>query len=228
VRPFAAELGRPPGRLRIGTFSGNAATPGAPDARAAVEGCARALAELGHDLHDGYPTVLDGNELASLLAVSVAVSVAHELAVIEARTGAPVGPDGVEPTTWAFAERGRALSAVDHVANLDAMHRYSRQLCSWWEDNDLLVTPTMAEAAPPVGELKGADVERIVRLVPYTAPYNVTGQPAIALPLHWTPEGLPLGIQLVAAYGREDLLLQVAAQLEEAVPWRDRRPPIHV
>jgi amidase len=85
----------------------------------------------------------------------------------------------------------------------------------------------MAEAAPPVGSLKGADVERIVRLVPYTAPYNVSGQPAIALPLHWTDDGLPVGVQLVAAYGREDLLLRVAAQLEAAAPWADRVPPVH-
>jgi Asp-tRNA(Asn)/Glu-tRNA(Gln) amidotransferase A subunit family amidase len=136
----------------------------------------------------------------------------------------------VEPATWMFAEQGRALSAVDYVANIDAMHRYSRTLLSWWDDdgNDLLITPTMAEAAPPIGELKGASVERIVRLVPYTAPYNVSGQPGIALPLHWTADGMPVGIQLVAAAGREDVLLRVAAQLEAAAPWKDRIPPIHV
>ena len=228
ARPFLAEVGADPGRLRIGMFGGNAATPGAPEARDAVDRCARLLANLGHDVHDGYPPVLDGNELASLLAVSVAVSVARELDAIEERTGAPVGPDGVEPATWGFAERGRAVPATAYVANVEAMHRYSRTLCSWWDEgNDLLITPTMAEPAPPIGELKGADVERIVRLVPYTAPYNVSGQPAIALPLHWTSDGLPVGIQLVAAYGREDLLLRVAAQLEEAAPWRDRVPPIH-
>ena len=128
-----------------------------------------------------------------------------------------------------FAERGRATSAVDYVANIDAMHRYSRTLCSWWDDdgNDLLITPTMAEAAPPIGELKGASVERIVRLVPYTSPYNVSGQPGIALSLHWTDDEMPVGIQLIAPIGREDLLIRVAAQLETAQPWKDRIPPIH-
>jgi amidase len=227
-RPFLQEIGRDPGRLRVGMFVGNPATPGAPEARDAVERCARLLAELGHDVYDGYPPVLESNELASLLGVSVEASVARELAVIEEHTGAPVGPDGVEPATWGFAERGRAMTAIDYVANVEAMHRYSRTLCSWWDEgNDLLVTPTMAEAAPAVGELKGADVERIVRLVPYTSPYNVTGQPGIALPLHWTADNMPVGIQLVAPYGREDLLIRVAAQLEEAAPWRDRVPPIH-
>ena len=90
----------------------------------------------------------------------------------------------------------------------------------------MLVTPTMSEAPPRVGELKGAPVERIVRLVPYTSPFNVSGQPAIALPLFWNADELPLGVQLVAAYGREDLLIRVAAQLEAAAPWIDRRPPV--
>jgi amidase len=230
ARPYLEAVGADPGRLRVGMFVGNPETPGAPEARDAVEGCARLLAELGHEVHDGYPPVLDSNELASLLGVSVAVSVARELAVIEEHTGSAVGPDGVEPATWGFAERGRELSAVDYVANIDAMHRYTRTLLSWWDDdgNDLLVTPTMAEAAPPVGELKGASIERIVRLVPYTSPYNVSGQPGIALPLHWTADGMPVGIQLIAPAGREDMLIRVAAQLEEAAPWKDKIPPIHV
>ena len=229
-RPYLDEVGANPGRLRVGMFWGNRETPGAPEAREAVETCARLLAELGHDVHDGHPPILEGNELAALLAVSVAVSVARELAIIEEHTGTPVEPDGVEPATWMFAERGRALSAVEYVANVDAMHRYSRTLLSWWDHdgNDLLLTPTMAEPAPPVGELKGASVERIVRLVPYTSPYNVSGQPAIALPLYWTADGMPLGIQLVAAAGREDVLIRIAAQLEAAAPWADRIPPTHV
>lgn len=226
ARRYAEELGRAPGRLRVGCFVGNASHPGGIDAQAAVEGCARLLASLGHEVHAGYPKELDHDELGKLLSVSVAACVAHELATIAERTGSPVPEDGVEPATWAFAERGRALSARDYLANLDAMHRYAHRLAAWWETNDLLITPTMSEAPPEIGTLKGADVERIVRLVPYTSPYNVSGQPAIALPLHWTPEGLPLGIQLVARHGAEDLLLRVASQLEAAAPWLARRPPI--
>ncbi|MFI5042867.1 MAG: amidase family protein, partial [Acidimicrobiales bacterium] len=182
---------------------------------------------LGHQVVDDHPAAHDEDAFGALQGITVAVSVAHELDVIAEETGAPVPPDGVEPTTWAFAERGRAITAPQHLATLDALHRYARRLCGWWAaENDLLVTPTMAEPAPRIGELKGADVERIVRLVPYTAPFNVSGQPAIALPLHVATDGLPMGIQLVAAYGREDLLLRVAAQLEAAAPWVDRRPPV--
>lgn len=118
------------------------------------------------------------------------------------------------------------MSATDYLTNLDALHAYSRRVCAWWNDFDILVTPSMAEAPPRIGELKGADVERIVRLVPYTAQFNVTGQPAFAVPLHWTSEGLPLGVQLVGRYGADDVLVRLAAQLEAASPWADRRPPV--
>jgi amidase len=81
------------------------------------------------------------------------------------------------------------------------------------------------------GELspKGPEQEaaRIISFIPYTAQFNMTGQPAVSLPLHWTPGGLPVGVQLVAAYGREDILVRVASQLEQAAPWSDRRPPVH-
>ena len=225
-RPWAEELGAPVERLRVGWFTGNAETPGSPDAQAAVELGLRTLESLGHHIVDDHPAALDRNEFGGLLAVSVAASVAHELEQFAAWTGGPVPPDGVEPATWHFAEMGRSLTATQFLDNVDALHGFARRMCAWWDDFDILVTPTMAEAAPPVGELRGASVERIVQLVPYTAPYNATGQPAFALPMHWTTDGLPVGIQLVARYGAEDLLIRLASQLEEARPWIDRRPPV--
>ena len=225
--PFAEEVGRQPGRLRVGMFVGSSSLPGSPDAGAAVERCAGLLAGLGHQLVDDHPAALDEEGFGALLGASVAVSVSRELDVIAEETGSPVTAEGVEPATWAFAERGWSTSAAQYLATVEALHRYARRVCGWWADgNDLLITPTMAEPAPRIGELKGADVERIVRLVPYTAPFNVSGQPAIALPLHHTAAGLPMGIQLVAAYGREDLLVQVGAQLEAIAPWVARRPPV--
>ena len=139
----------------------------------------------------------------------------------------------IEPATLAMAESGRAISAPDYVANLDRLHAYGRRLRSWWAEEpgadgyDILITPTMAEPAPPIDSIKGADIDRIIRLVPYTMPYNVSGQPAIGLPLHWSQDGLPIGIQLVARYGAEDELIRLAAQIEAALPWKDRVAPIH-
>jgi amidase len=223
ARPFLDEVGADPGRLRVGTYVG----PGDADARAAVEATRSVLAQLGHAVDDEHPAILDGDELGARLGTAVAASVAHELATFERWTGARVTPADVEPATWAFAEAGRALTATQYLDNLDALHAAARAICAWWADgHDLLVTPTMSEAPPRIGELKGADVERIVRLVPYTSPFNISGQPAIALPLHRTADGLPMGVQLVAAYGREDVLIRVAAQLEAAAPWSGRRPPV--
>jgi amidase len=97
---------------------------------------------------------------------------------------------------------------------------------------DLLLTPTIAEPPPTLGQFDSpadnplAGLFRAAGLVPFTPPFNVTGQPGISLPLHWNSDGLPIGVQLVAPYGREDMLIQAAGQLEQAQPWADRRPPV--
>ena len=114
------------------------------------------------------------------------------------------------------------------------MHAFGRRAATWWENGfDVLVTPTQAAPPPEIGWISSTPEEpyrSFVRSAPYgvcTLPFNMSGQPAISLPLHWTPDGLPVGAQLVAAYGREDILLAVAAQLEEAAQWSKRRPPLH-
>lgn len=232
-RPWVEELGRPPGGLRIGRFTHNAFTPAHPESVEAVDRTAALLAELGHEVDDAHPAALDEPDLGELTAVAVAASVAADIDEMERAVGEQVKPGDIEPATLAMAERGRALSAPDYLATLDGLHAYGRRLRSWWREAgeesgyDVLITPTMAEPAPPIGSLIGAPVERIIRLVPYTMPYNVSGQPAIGLPLHWSQEGLPVGIQLVAAFGAEDLLIRLASQLEAARPWHDRLPPIH-
>jgi hypothetical protein len=108
---------------------------------------------------------------------------------------------------------------------------WARRMADWWTDHDLLVTPTLGAPPPELGWFTEAGPEqegpRIASFIPYTAQFNITGQPAISLPLHWTPDGLPVGVQLVAAYGREDVLIRVASQLEQAAPWSGRRPPVH-
>jgi amidase len=139
----------------------------------------------------------------------------------------------VEADNLALAAIGRSVSGPMYVAAMLEVHRWCRTVLSWWHPADgspgydLLVTPTIAVPPPRLGYLsepgKGG---RVFELLQYTAQFNVTGQPAISLPLHWSADGLPVGVQLVAAYGREDLLVRVAAQLEAAAPWADRVPPV--
>jgi amidase len=151
---------------------------------------------------------------------------------MEATVGQPIEDGDFEPATMAIAELGRTVTAAQYLAALDALQSWTRTVTAWWEDHDVLVTPTIpvlptplgAFDSPPDNPLEGLAMSTTVVL--YTAPFNITGQPAISLPLHWSEGGLPVGVQLVAAYGREDLLFQVAAQLEAAAPWADRTPPI--
>ncbi|MET0884392.1 MAG: amidase family protein, partial [Acidimicrobiales bacterium] len=144
----------------------------------------------------------------------------------------PMIDGDVEPGTAAIAELGRTVTAVEYHDALDAMHTWTRGLTSWWETHDVLVLPTMPVLPTPLGAFAGTPDNPLEGLalsttvVLFTAPFNISGQPAISVPLHWTEDGLPVGVQLVAAYGREDLLLRVAAQLEAAAPWADRTPPI--
>jgi len=233
TRPYVEELDRDPGRLRIGCFTHNEHTPAHADAIAAVAAAARLLVELGHDVDEAYPRALDEPDLGAFTSTAVSASVAKELQGMAHNAGERVTADDIEPATWAMAKRGWSLSAADYLEAVDALHAYGRRLRGWWRERegeegfDILVTPTMAEPAPPIGEVKGASIDRIIRLVPYTMPYNVSGQPAIGLPLHWTSEGLPMGIQLIARYGGEDLLIRLASQLERKQPWEHRRPAIH-
>jgi amidase len=238
ARPFAAEVGAHPGRLRIGVRT---QTPGAiaetlPDCVAAADDAARLLESLGHRVEPAVPAALDEPDLMGTFMTIVTTSVVRDLEEIAQRAGRAVGPDDVEPLTWVYAEMGRTHTAAHYVDALDTMHAWSRRVLEWWHGDDafdLLLTPTMAEPPPVLGHLvPSADnpLEGALRATPfaaYTAPFNVTGQPAISLPLYWSSDGLPIGVQLIAASGREDLLIRVAAQLEEARPWADRRPPIH-
>jgi amidase len=151
-----------------------------------------------------------------------------------AHLGRALGAEDVEPLTWALADVARAATASDFLAARHGLQTTARAVARWYEDGgfDLLLTPTIAEPPPPLGEFDSPPdnplhgLFRAAELVPFTPPFNVTGQPAISLPLHWNDDGLPIGVQLVARFGREDVLLRVAAQLEQMAPWAQRRPPV--
>jgi Asp-tRNA(Asn)/Glu-tRNA(Gln) amidotransferase A subunit family amidase len=142
-----------------------------------------------------------------------------------------LGQAGGGPRNAEYRRSGRALDAVAYLGSRQWLGMWARRMADWWNDHDLLLTPTLGAPPPELGWFTAAgpeqEKERIISFIPYTPQFNMTGQPAISLPLHWTPAGLPVGVQLAAAYGREDLLIRVASQLEQAAPWSDRYPPVH-
>jgi amidase len=225
--PWSGEVGADPGRLRIGVLGQGPADawPTDPQCEEAVRRCALALEGLGHSIEDSAPQpVRDGLFAAGWLDWWAVTAAAATLATVEAVAGVPIGEDDVEPTTWALAERGRAISAVEYVQRRDELGALARIAGAWWGDGfDLLLTPTVQAPAPALGELMKGDpatvLEQQLRWFPLTPFCNVTGQPAISLPVHSSPDGLPVGVQLIAELGREDLLIRVAGQLEQAMPW---------
>lgn len=234
ARPYVAQLGLPVRPLRIGlmTTAPSSGIEVHPDCRDGVEAAAKTLAGLGHTVTPAHPEAIeDPNNIWHFVTV-VGCNVARALETTAEKIGRPVTRDDVEPLTWALAELAATLPAARYIASIDAVHALGRRMAAWWESGfDLLLTPTTAQPAPRIGELDtGADdpIGGWSRSAPYgcfTSVFNQTGQPAISLPLHFGTCGVPIGVQMVAAAGREDLLLRVAAQLEQAMPWRERRPP---
>ena len=236
LRPYAQEVGADPGRLRIGLLAGppRDGVNVHPDCVEAARRTARALEAAGHDIEEVAPEAFADSALGLAYVTVVACNVARALDVTAGKIGRLLKPEDVEPMTWALAEMGRGTPAAGLLTQLEFVHRYGRRMAAWWQKGfDLLLTPTTAEPPPRIGEFVTSPeqpLRPLLRATPfgaYTLALNLSGQPAISLPVHWTPEGLPVGAMLIAAYAREDLLIRVAAQLEQSLPWRDRRPPLH-
>jgi len=233
-RPYREEVGADPGRLRVGLLAHDPGGTLHPDCVAAVRGAAALLESLGHHVEESPPAVLDrpAENLASFLA-RWSTTARLGLQVVGRMVGRDLTADDVEPYTWLMAEMANGVSGVDLARALAASAAFTRALAGWWAGGfDLLLTPTLGALPPRIGQLSPAldDADEfrttLTALVPYTTHFNVSGQPAISLPLHWNDDGLPVGVQLVADYAREDVLFRVAAQLEQAQPWAHRRPPV--
>jgi amidase len=234
ARPYTEEVGTEPGRLRIGVLDSHPRGEFVhDDCVAAARSVAATLEALGHQVAAEWPEVLADPAATEHFGTLWATQMAMAAAQFGTTLGRELTADDLEPVNWAQAEMARQFSAVDLATAQAAMYAFRRKLQQWWADGwDLLLTPTVAEPPPPLEEFAPdpddamAQSRRAWRFVPFTPPFNMSGQPAISLPLHWNDGGLPIGVQLVAAYGREDVLIQVAAQLESAQPWADRHPEL--
>ena len=231
-RPYTEEIGADPGQLRIGLLTEPLleAQPNDVVAEAARD-AGRLLESLGHAVEESHPGGFEEMDLVDTFLTRWMAGQAAILDQLQTVVGQAIGPGDVEPLTWALAEEGRRRSAARYLVAVSQHQLVSRMVAGWFGSRvDLLLTPTLGEPPPPLGSFDDtgdnptAALMRGSQTAAFTALFNVTGQPAISLPLHWSEDGLPIGVQLVAPFGAEDVLLRVASQLEEARPWADRAP----
>ncbi|HUI48598.1 MAG TPA: amidase family protein [Acidimicrobiia bacterium] len=235
ARPYRDEVGAPPGKMRIGLLTHNPLETGEihPDCVSAARDTARLLESLGHTVEETFPAALGNPSLVGYFTTLWAATLVYNIRYWERKIGREITPADVEALTWSLFELGRAISAPDYIDAQHATLGLGRAVEEWYASGyDLLLTPTLGEPPVELGTFATPDEPmlgfiRAATFVPYTPLANMTGEPAISLPLHWNGADLPIGVQLMAAYGREDLLLRVAAQLESARPWIDRVPPVH-
>lgn len=229
--PYADEIGRDPGTLRVAvTTAAWSGVPVDPEVAAAAVRTAQVLESAGHHVTEASPEVDSGAMTRSLVA-----GLAH---IASLYLTAPRQPDPaeMEAVSRLVLDFGREYRLVEMTAAADSMNRVTRSVGRFFTEYDLLITPVLARSPAPHGTLDYDNPEHTVTswvdtlfgYAPFTALFNVSGQPAVSLPLGHGADGLPIGVQLVAPDGREDLLFQVAAWLEREMPWRGRRPPVHV
>jgi amidase len=232
ARPWASEVGAPVGPLRVGLVTGHRYGGTIhPACSGAAASAASLLESMGHHVSPCGGHVVEAMaDMEGMIGFGliIAAGVAAEVAGWEERLGSPV--EDLEPANAAMVERGRAATAVELVRAGDAVAAWSRRMVAAYADFDVLLSPTMpnppielgvADPSKPVAEMQAVHGD----MAALALPFDVTGEPALSLPLGTSPEGLPVGVQLVAPVGREDLLIRLGSALEAAAPWAGRRPP---
>jgi amidase len=231
ARPFLSEVGADPGRLRVAftTVTPNGAKVEAESLRALAE-TAKLCSDLGHHVEEAKPAI-EGDAVVPTFLTLAAANTVINLAGNPAK-GRPAREDEVERITWATARRGEQVSAADYVRATQTAHRLGRQMAAFHTNWDVLLTPGLATLPPPLGfiDMMMDDFDeywrRVFHFSPFTVWFNITGQPAMMLPLGRASSGIPMATQLVARYGDEATIFRLAAQLEAARPWFDRKPAL--
>ena len=235
-RPYLDELQVSPGRLRIAfTRMEPIEQPLHPDSVRAVEQAARLLESLGHDVEEAAPEIEIERYKKSFMTLWSA-RLARGVESVASMTGKPVSPELYEPVTWQLVEQGRRWSAKQYLDDENYVMSLGRLFADFLAKYDFWLTPTLGEPPPKLGVLypppdhpapdAAATIARNFDFVPYTHLANVTGLPAMSVPLHWNKAGLPVGVHFVGRFGDEGSLFRLASQLEQAQPWINRLPPV--
>jgi amidase len=220
-RPFVEEVGADPGRLRVAlTTASPLGTDVDPACAAAAREAAELLASLGHEVEEAAPDWGGDGLMDDFLPVWQSIPALYPVR----------DPSRLSPLNRWYLDGAAATPAPVYAGAIARLQLRARRIAALWQSYDVLLTPTLALPPAPVGwetepDDPRAQFDRAALFTPFTAAFNVTGQPAASLPLHWTDDGLPLGVHLVGPPFGEGLLLRVSSQLEAARPWADRRPP---
>ncbi len=230
-RPYLDEVTRDPGKLRVALWrkAPNGTLPDA-DAQRGLDATVKLLLSLGHEVEEAEPEI-DGPELAKTLTYMVSAHLAASIDLWGEQRGKPVGEDELEAVTWAMTRNAKGFGAIDMARNEVTLQLAAIAYAKLMQRFDVTLSPTITRKPEKLGVLSlsptdlGAFVRAISTFPAHCAFYNQTGAPAMSVPLHWTDDGLPLGIMFGAAYGNESLLFRLAGQLEQAQPWFDRLAP---
>jgi len=252
-RPFLEEVERDPKPLKIAfTTQSPLGTEVHPECRRAVEEAAQLLAGLGHKVEESKPDI-DGIALAKSYLIMYFGEISADIMAMEKVLGRKPRHTDVEGPTWVLNMLGKAFNAGEFVLAMREWNTFTRQMGAFHLKYDIFLTPTLAFPPVKIGELKPKPAEKVLMKIvnplnlgklirlsgivdklaienlaktPFTQLANLTGQPAVSVPLHWTPDGLPCGVQLIAPFGGEGTLFRLSGQLEKAKPWFENRPPI--
>jgi amidase len=231
VEPYVTSMRRDPGKLRVGMTTANPlGVEPQPECLRGMESAGGLLADLGHDVVEVSPP-FPGRDVLELFVKAFGPLVSLGIGYGEYLASRPPTDDDIEPLSRAVMERSRAMPSVAYLAAVAQLQALARGIVAAFADYDLLLTPALAERPLAIGECNGLgdapmeDLARSGRFTPYTALFNVTGQPALSLPVGFGEDGLPTAVQLIGRPLSEDTLLQVAAQVENARPWAHQRPP---
>ena len=239
-RPFREEVGRDAGRLRIGFLSSipagwNENTDLHPDCVKAVQDAARLCEALGHHVEEIVPAKLSHPKIPENFGTIFSCFVGHMVAYWERELGKEIGQNELETITWDSYQSGLKRTGADYLVAMEEIQRFSRKIARWYHEEhyDLLLSPTMRVPPPKLGAFKATPddprewLQVALSMVAFTRTQNITGQPAMSVPLYWNEDTLPIGVQFAGRFGDEATLFRLAAQLEQARPWADKIPPVH-